>query len=522
MAGTDQQKQATHSAAETDEYLRAKLAELEAIYATAPIGLVVFDTEFRYVRVNERLAEMNGIPADQHIGKTIREMAPEIADRIESCCREVIQTGQPLLKAEITVKTSAQAGLQTRLANYFPLKAADGRCIGINAVIEDVTERKQLEEQLRAADRNKNEFLAMLSHELRNPLGIISNAIQMLPITPKESSEIPELRTILNRQIKHMTRLIDDLLDLARISRGQLRLVKDPCDFSEIVRDTLRDSRGLLESSGLQLKTHLPRRNLWVLGDRTRLAQCISNLLHNSSKFTDAGGTITVILERLPEQDWAVLTVRDTGIGMGPEILADVLKTFHHSDRTADRSRGGLGLGLALVKGFIELHGGTVEALSEGPDRGSEFIIRLPLCAQPVQTIEPKLFSAEESRYRILIIDDNVIAARAQGTFLTDQGHAVEIAHNGLKGLDVTRQFHPDVVLCDIGLPGFNGYQVAQQLRKQLQNVYLIAVSGYAEDEIAERVRQAGFDRYMAKPIDLNELERSLQRFAEERNGEKV
>jgi CheY-like chemotaxis protein len=328
-----------------------------------------------------------------------------------------------------------------------------------------------------------------------------------------------ELRDIVDRQVEHMTRLLDDLLDVSRISRGQMKLNQSLCDFSLLVRQTMQDYRSKLETNNLQLKTDIPDRPIWIMGDRTRLAQTISNILHNADKFTGAGGTITVSLQEETAGKQVILTVHDTGIGMEPKLLARVFEPFIQGDHGIDRRPGGLGLGLPLVKGLIELHGGKVHAKSEGPGRGFQITIRLPLREQAAPAARP-VGSAKSSPgpCRILVIEDNRSASRTMNLYLTRQGHTVEIAHTGREGVEVARRFQPDVVLCDIGLPEFDGYKVARQLRteRELNRVYLIGISGYGQEHDKERAWQAGFNAYLVKPVAMSELETLLAIFQTE------
>jgi CheY-like chemotaxis protein len=315
-----------------------------------------------------------------------------------------------------------------------------------------------------------------------------------------------------------MSRLVDDLLDVSRIARGQIGLAREPCDFAAIARQTVDDYRALLESNGLELTLDVPSHSVWVVGDCTRLAQSISNLLQNAGKFTSAGDTVTVKLLDNPDEHCVVLSVRDTGIGMESDFLARIFEPFSQFDPGAGR-KGGLGIGLSLVKGLIELHGGEVHARSEGPGHGSEITIRLP-----TQKFADSRDPARKSTivdadalacYRILVIDDNSLAARTLQIFLADKGHQVELAVTGPQGLEKARQFLPQVVLCDIGLPGLDGYSVGRQLRQELgsNKMFLIAVSGYGQEEDQERAKSAGFDAYLVKPISLKDLERLLAEF---------
>jgi CheY-like chemotaxis protein len=313
--------------------------------------------------------------------------------------------------------------------------------------------------------------------------------------------------------VRQLSRLLDDLLDISRIARGLIRLKKEPCDLGMIVRQVSEGRRSILEKNGVDLSVVLPPQPVWVIGDPTRLAQIVGNLLENANKFTDAGGQVSLRLLEEAGQRITVLTIRDTGIGMEPEMLEQIFEPFAQADRTIERSRGGLGLGLALVKGLVDLHGGEVWASSDGPGRGSEITIRLPLAPQQHSVIEPsESASTVIERRRILIIEDNVAAGRSLRTFLTQTGHAVELAHSGPDGIETASRFRPDVVLCDIGLPGLDGYGVARLLRQDpaSHGMYLIAVSGYGQEADQRRATDEGFDAYLTKPIDLKKLERIL------------
>jgi PAS domain S-box-containing protein len=495
----------------------AQLAELKSIYATAPVGLAVLDTELRYLRINDLLAEKNGIPADQHIGRTVRQIIPSIAGAVEMVCRELIATGKPRLNVEMKGEIVAEPDFKrTWLNSYFPIKDSNGECIGINVVVQDLTEQKRLEERLREADKRKDEFLAVLGHEWRNPLGVISNAFELLPAS--DAPESQEIRAIIKRQITRMTHLTDDLLDVSRISAGHIEIDKQSCDFRAIVLEAAEDYRGILGSVGIDLELQLPQDSVWVLGDCRRLAQSVGNLLHNANKFTPPDGTVTVTLEVFSHQATAVLTVRDTGTGMDESTLASLFEPFSQAARTFDRSRGGLGLGLALVKGFIEMHGGKVCASSSGPGKGSEFTVQLPVQKVPLGASDATAEaiaspSADPISCRILIIDDNQVGARAMQLFLQDAGHHVEIARSGVEGFVIARNFKPNVVLCDIALPWMDGYAIARTIRQdaELKNVYLIAISGYAQDDDQQLAKQAGFDEYCVKPVDLKFLDQMIK-----------
>ncbi len=362
------------------------------------------------------------------------------------------------------------------------------------------------------SERRKDAFLGMLAHELRNPLGPIRNAIgllqQMGPDTPRHT----QLRDIIDRQVTHMTRLVDDLLDSTRLARGKVLLRKERCDLVRLVRQTVDDYRNVLSENKLTAELHLPSTPLWVQGDPTRIVQMIGNLLHNSNKFTAPGGKITVQVSFDAESGIAAVTVTDNGIGIDPDVLPSVFDVFQQADQGLDRARGGLGLGLSLVRGLAELHNGVVTASSEGLGHGASFTIRLP--AEAAADVAPAPMAASEAaaRRRILIIEDNLDAAETTRMLLEQEGHDVRTAHTGADGIAAARQFHPQVILCDIGLPGVDGYQVARTMRRDqgFGTPFIVALTGYGRDQDRRQAQEAGFDMHLTKPIDMGSLRRAL------------
>jgi signal transduction histidine kinase len=389
------------------------------------------------------------------------------------------------------------------------------------ALAEDVAGRAAmaldnavLYQGIQEADRHKDEFLAMLAHELRNPLAPIRNAVEVLRLVGGDEHSLTKARDMIDRQVTHMARVIDDLLDMSRISRGKILLRKELVDLIEVIACVVEDYRISLKEAGQKFVVDLPKEPLWMQGDPTRLAQIVGNVLHNASKFTDAAGTIGLELKPEPDGRMARIVIRDTGIGMEPEILERVFETFSQADRSLDRSRGGLGLGLALVKGLVRLHGGDVTASSPGLGKGTEITMRLPLSAERgLKTESPALSSHEQAAYRVLVIEDNVDAAESMRMLLSLGGHCVELAGTGPAGVETANKFHPDVVLCDIGLPGnMDGYDVARALRQDssMNSSYLVALTGYGQDGDKDRSRAAGFDVHLIKPVDYGELQRLL------------
>jgi CheY-like chemotaxis protein/nitrogen-specific signal transduction histidine kinase len=378
----------------------------------------------------------------------------------------------------------------------------------------------QAEEQARrimaeAADRHKDEFLGMLAHELRNPLGPILNAVHLLRSDHAQNVPQDKLLDIVSRQVTHMSRLIDDLLDARRLARGQILLRKERCDLAYITYQTAEDHRTLFDSNGLHLDINVPKNPVWVDGDATRLAQVIGNLLHNAYKFTERGGKVAVRLECDEDDGTATITVTDTGIGITSEMLPRIFDVFCQADQSLDRSRGGLGLGLALVKGLVGLHNGSIVATSEGPGKGSAFVLHMPLELIPVSSHKRAFSTANsnENKHRILIIEDNQDAAETIHMLLALDGHDMQIAYNGRDGLKMARQFRPGIVLCDVGLPNMDGYQVIREMRKDglLSCVYAIAITGYGRDTDRANAEEAGFDMHLTKPIDWNNLRQIIK-----------
>lgn len=389
-----------------------------------------------------------------------------------------------------------------------PIRNERGELVALEGIVRDVTKRKEAEDALIEADRRKNEFLAVLSHELRNPLSPIRNALYILERTDPGTEQATRARAVIERQVTHLTRLVDDLLDLTRITRGKIRLQREPVELNELVRVTVEDHRPMFARAKIDLDVTLAKDDAWIHGDRTRIAQVVGNLLLNAAKFTPARGRTSVLVSTDPSTKQAILRVRDTGVGFAPEILPHLFQPFMQADTTIERSKGGLGLGLMLVRGFVEMHGGTVEATSAGPGQGAEITVRLPLEAAKPLKPAPGAPLANGERVRVLVIEDNVDAADTLRETLRLK-HDVEVAYSGPEGIDKARAFHPDVVVCDIGLPGLDGYAVAHALREdpELHDVALVALTGFASPEDIENSSRAGFDRHLPKPPKIDMLE---------------
>ena len=375
-------------------------------------------------------------------------------------------------------------------------------------------------EKLAEADRRKEEFFGMLSHELRNPLAAVGNALHLLAVSPEDPARSARARGVIERQIGHLSRLVDDLLDATRISRGRVVLQRAPLDLAGLVRDTVEDHRSAFEAAGLELALELPPAPVPVDGDATRLAQVLGNLLSNSAKFTPRGGAVAVLLRSGPGV--ARLDVTDTGEGVEAHILPRLFEPFAQADRTLARSRGGLGLGLAVVKGLVELHGGEVAASSAGVGAGMHVVLHLPAAAAPATQATPPGALARPASERhagaraaasVLIVEDNVDSAETLRDALELEGMSVTVAADGGAGIAAARRIRPDVIVCDIGLPGnLDGYAVAREIRADpgLHDTPLVALTGYASPEDRARARDAGFERHLAKPCGIDQLMRAV------------
>lgn len=387
---------------------------------------------------------------------------------------------------------------------------ADGNIRSIRGVFLDVTERKRAEEELREADRRKDEFLAMLAHELRNPLAPISAAAQLLKLVQHNDEQVCSTSDIINRQVGHMTSLIDDLLDVSRVTRGLVSLENDILDLKRIISDSIEQVQPLIDSREHQLVVDLPATSAFVKGDHKRLVQVLANLLNNAAKYTPQGGKLQLSLQVAGDE--ASVAVSDNGIGITPKMLPRVFELFSQAERTSDRSQGGLGLGLALVKSLVELHGGTVGAISKGSGTGSTFTVRLPLASEA--TGEKTLAEAAMPMpatgmpLKLLVVDDNRDAAQMLALFLQTAGHHVTVEYDPHAAIERARAEQPQACLLDIGLPGMDGNQLARILRTmpETAGTVLIAVTGYGQEYDRSSALAAGFDHYLVKPVDTAKL----------------
>jgi PAS domain S-box-containing protein len=386
-----------------------------------------------------------------------------------------------------------------------PLRDDTGAVRGFVKILRDMTLRKQMEDEIKEASRRKDEFLAMLAHELRNPLTPVRNALHVLRFQAEDLATVVRMRELMERQIGHLSRLISDLLDVSRVTRGKITLQRERLDLARQVRLSVEDRRHSLEEAGLAVSVDTPETPVWVSADATRLAQVLDNLLENARKFTEHGGRITVQVTADVAHRLATIRVRDTGIGMEPDLLARLFEPFAQADRSLERTRGGLGLGLALIRGLVELHGGRVRAASAGLGQGTEFTINLPQEPEP-EALTDKRASRKPARkgLRVLVVEDNKDAANTLRVLLEMFGYEVRVAYTGKAGVEAARDGRPDVVLCDIGLPEMDGFAVANALRRnpETAGARLIAVTGYGQEADRRRALEAGFNEHLTKPVD--------------------
>jgi PAS domain S-box-containing protein len=511
------------------EALRGLNQTLRALVQSCPLAIMLLEPEDGVVRLWNPAAErIFGWREDEVLGRPLPSVPDDRWDEFLRNLQAVLCGTLPQ-GMETLRRTKGGETIHVSLwTNTVPDEHGRPRVL---TLVADVTARKQIENALRksdeelrhrvkelaAEDRRKDEFLAMLAHELRNPLGAISNAgyvLGQLDQTPAADARTRDLVAVIGRQIRHLSRLVDDLLDVSRFTRGRIELRKREAELRPIVEGAVETTRPMLEEKGHRLTVSLPGEPVYLDADATRIEQVLANLLHNAAKFTDPGGKIELTAE-ITETDGGqvVLRVRDDGQGIEPELLPRIFDLFVQEDRTLARSHGGLGIGLTLVHGLVERHGGTVEAHSGGPGCGSELVVRLPCRRGPAaepDALRQQPEADERGPARVLLVEDNLDAAEALAELLRLWGHDVEVAHDGAAAVQSASTRRPDVILLDIGLPGMDGYQVAGALRRlpELQGTLIVALTGYGQESDRQRSARAGFDCHLVKPVDLEELRR--------------
>lgn len=504
--------------AEQGERFRTTLASIgDAVITT--------DTEGRVTNLNAVAEELTGWPLHEAQGQSLTLIFKIVNEStrlpVENPALRALRTGTIIGLANHTILIAKGGHERPIDDSAAPIRCADGEIVGCVLVFRDITERKHAEDELRKmaadlseADRRKDEFLSILAHELRNPLAPLRNGLQIIELTGGQNDTVRETRTMMERQLKQLVRLVDDLLDVSRISRGKLELRKERVELGPILSHAVETSRPVIDAARHELTVQLPAHPVYVDADVVRLAQVFANMLNNAAKYTHPGGKIRLTAERQGTQ--AVVSVKDNGVGIPPAMLAKIFDMFVQVDRTLEKTQGGLGIGLTLARRLIEMHGGTIEVRSDGQDRGSEFTVRLPVVLPEAPSSVGRDDAASPARRsrprRILVADDNEDSARTLAMMLRMSGHEVETAKDGMDALDVTTRFIPEVAFLDIGMPKLNGYELGRRIREQTwgQNVLMVALTGWGQEDDKQRSQEAGFDYHFVKPVDPAALDRLL------------
>ena len=488
----------------SEKWLTAVLASIgDAVIATDRRGSVVF--------MNPVAQNLTGWSREEASGRQLTRVfqlrATDSAGPVDNPVAHVLDKGATVSLGETMVLESRDGTEYPIAESAAPIKGPDGKISGAVLVFRDISEKKRAEDELREADRRKDEFLAMLGHELRNPLAAVNNAVAVLEIS-RDPAYTASARDMIARQVRHLTRLIDDLLDVARITQGKIRLQRNLVDAATILDHALETVRPFIHERRHELLVSIERGNLPLWADEARIEQTVVNLLNNAAKYTESGGLIQLWARR--DGANVVITVGDNGIGIAPEKLPALFQLFAQGEQSIDRAQGGLGVGLTIVQRLVEMHGGTVQASSRGPGQGSEFTVRLPAAAHAEAGPAHGLASpgTVKACTRILVVDDNMDMALSMVHLLGLLGHEVAMAHDGPAALETARRFLPEFLLLDIGLPGMDGYELATAFRQEacLKDAVIIAISGYGQEEDRKRSHAAGFDHHLVKPVDFEVL----------------
>ena len=503
-----EEEQRVRAAAESEKLRRIYHAAL----SNTPDLVYVFDLQHRFIYANEALLKMWGRTAEESVGRTCLDLGyePWHAAMHDREIEQVVATRAPI-RGEVPFTGTEGRRIYDYI--FVPVVGPGGDVVAVAGTTRDVTERKAAEqaigeqaERLREADRAKDEFLATLSHELRNPLAPLRNSLYLLRLGPQAAANPAPIHEMMERQLNHLVRLVDDLLEMSRISRGTLELRRELVEVGAVIRNAVETSSPLIKEGGHDLQVTTPYGALWVDGDPVRLAQILSNLLNNAAKYIEAGGQIEIGAVR--EGDSVAIRVRDDGPGIEPEMLPRLFDMFTRGARATRSGQNGLGIGLALARRLAQMHGGTL-SVKNGERGGAEFTLRLALVqAHEAPASAPATDGPGFDGLRVLVIDDNRDAGESLAMILESLGAAVSVAHDGPGGLAAFPGHEPDVVLLDIGMPGMDGYEVARALRQRHpgSSAVIVALTGWGQDEDRRRAREAGFDHHLVKPVDILEL----------------
>ncbi|MFD1581427.1 response regulator [Ramlibacter ginsenosidimutans] len=508
-----------------EQRLEAKEERYRALFESIDEGFCVLKLlrgpdgqvrDFRYEEANEAFTMHTGVR--DPVGKTARELSPAFQNEGFAVFDRVVRTG------EATRFVQEQKTINRWFDIYASRLGGPGSDL-VAVLFADITQRllaeqdmRRLNEELAQANRRKTEFLATLAHELRNPLAPLSNGLHLMRMASTKPELLEKTRQMMERQIQHMVHLVDDLLDVARISTGKVELRRRHVDLREVIATAVETSASLIEAAGHKLDVDVPQQPLPLDADPTRIAQVVSNLLNNAAKYTPEGGRIG--LKVRVEAGQAVLSVSDTGIGIAPDAIDKVFEMFAQVPSSAGKPQGGLGIGLSLVQSLVALHGGSVSAASPGSGQGSTFTVRLPLLpstSEASSRMDTSPGSSHPGQLQVLVVDDNTDAAESLGVLLDIEGHAAHIAHTGAEALQLAQSQPLDVVFLDIGLPDMTGYDVARRMRllPSMQKTLLVALTGWGTQDDRERTREAGFDRHLTKPAELPAVEELLRAAAQ-------
>ena len=499
----------------TPDELRARLRSLADLVARAPVPIAVaHDPDCRLITANDALARLLHVEPAKNISMT-PPAGEQTSYRIQRNGRDIPPGDLPMqyavahrthLANEIEIVRADGSVLYVQ-NDVEPLYDRQGRVCGCVSVCVDMTERKQIEDVLREADRRKDEFLATLSHELRNPLAPIRNALELMRRAGDDPSLNERALAIMERQLQQLVRLTDDLLDVSRITRNRIELRRDRTDLRSVLRSAVETIQPLSDAAGHSIVMDLPDTGLWVFGDFTRLAQAFANLLNNAVKYTDRGGRISVSAQ--VDADEAVIAVSDTGIGIEPSALPRIFDMFIQVEQGLTRTRSGLGIGLTLARRLIELHDGRIEARSGGPGKGTTFFVRLPIVtAADEQKRTAAHGRASAPSCRVLVAEDIPDAAEMMRLMIQFMGHDVRVAADGVEAVALAQVFEPQIALLDIGMPRMDGYEAARRIRAAMGGrVVLVALTGFGQEEDQRRAYEAGFDRHVTKPAEPDVLE---------------
>lgn len=492
--------------------LEAERVRLQAIIDTIPTGLIMLDELEQVVENAEWKRTWAGVSRKGAVidYNGYKGFIPETGERLASedwPCALALKKGISTFGAVLDIERfDGTAG--TIVVSSAPLRDESGKVIGAVAANMDITELRAVQARLQEADKRKDEFLMMLSHELRNPIQPICTSLYILDRVDPSGPQAKRARDAISRQVKHLTKLVDELLDATRIARGKVTLQPTNLDLVALVKRIAADYSDVLSERGVDLVIEGEQKPIFIEGDETRLAQVLGNLLSNAAKFTEPGGRVTL---GVTEGEWANIHVKDTGVGVAPALLPKLFEPFTQADQGLARTAGGLGLGLSIAKGLVDLHEGNI-AVTSTPGQGTEFVVRLPLTpAMQLAGPASPASAFEKQIYQVLVVEDNVDAADALAELIRMLGHHVEVAHDGLSGVALAEANPPDLILCDLGLPGIDGYEVARTLKPKLaKGARLVAVSGYALPEDMKKSAEAGFELHFTKPADPARIEQLL------------